>query len=215
MGLVLNIRGTNGSGKSTLARAFTGPPTFDADRGRPVNLNSYPAPTKREPDRRKWVPAFVCEHDDMGPIGVVGSYRTACGGMDGLPNFETCQTAIGYLLEYEGCRHVIAEGILASTVYGSWGAFATSLRLFAHDIAFCYLDTPLTLCRERILARKKAAGTADKPINWKLVDDKFEAIRSTRDKAIAAGNIVFDIPHETAFEALCEIMSGEGDKYHA
>lgn len=212
MGTVYNIRGTNGSGKSTLARAFTGPPTFDVLSGRPVELNSYEAPTHRDPKRRKRAEGFIVEHDRIGCIGIVGSYVTACGGMDAMPNFEVCQTAIGYLLEFENCRHVIAEGILASTVYGSWGKFASDLSSLGHAMTFCYLDTPLEVCLERIKARQRAAGK-EREIKEQLVRDKFTAIRSTRDKVLSAGHVVYDIPYQRAQEALYEIMAGEGSSY--
>lgn len=215
MGTVYNIRGTNGSGKSTLARAFI----TDTRWTSPVDLSAYLAPTKKDPNRQLRVEGTITERMSIGPmVGVVGSYRTACGGLDGVPSFGVQQEAILYMLKMPSVNlpvpHVIAEGVLAATVFGSWADFDLALEVKGHRFAWCYLDTPLEVCLERIKRRQLIAGR-EREIKQDLVADKVRAIAATRAKALAAGRLVYDLPWETAEAALRRIMSGEGENFRA
>lgn len=208
---IYNIRGTNGSGKTTLARSFiAGDPTVAPNRpgveGSPtmVDLCWYDSPTKADPDRRKCVEGYASPHLLPGVDAlVVGSYRTACGGLDGVPDFATSFAALDGAVKL--CRDrpvsehqaIICEGVLASTVWGSWGAYAEQSQSDGCDVefAFCYLDTPLEVCLERIRRRQEAAGKV-RDIKSEMVADKIKAIAATRLKAIAAGALVYDLPWE-------------------
>lgn len=215
MAIVFSIRGTNGSGKSTIARRFLPAPM---EPGR-VELNAYPAPTKREPDRKLRVEGYIRSSQQLGRIGVVGSYRTACGGLDGIVNFEVQRGAISWMIDVEQCDHVIAEGLLASGVYGSWGEFSKLLRAQGHTYAFCYLQTPLGVCKERILKRQAdalaASGRARREINWQLVEDKFNSVRGNRDIALRNGEAVYDLPFGGEVSAVIDIMQGKGEGWRA
>lgn len=214
MGTVYNIRGTNGSGKSTLARAFIRSFNGDATGG-PIDLNSYPAPTKKNPERQLRVEGYGA-HWPFGDLAVIGPYRTACGGLDAVSSFAIQQAAIRYVLDggkMEPVQHVIAEGVLASTVFGSWATFDRDLEEAGHSFAWCYLDTPLEVCFERIAARQVAAGKPDKTINRELVADKHRAIAATRLRARGEGRLVYDLPYQFADEVLKLIMAGQGEGY--
>ncbi len=216
---VYNIRGTNGSGKSTLARAYAGPPEgYDLPTMHgPVDLYRYASPTKRDPERQAVVQGYGCATPELATV-VVGSYRTACGGLDAVPDFAKTFGAVGAavrMLDREAPprakKAVVAEGILASTVWGSWGDYALKLRqgqavlpAGAAQVAFCYLDTPVEVCLERIRKRQEAAGKV-REINEQMVRDKVRAIAATRARALAAGELVYDLPWEeaeTAFRAI-------------
>jgi len=213
MGVVLSIRGTSGSGKTSVARRFLPAPITGGPKGGPVDLNAYPAPTKRDPARLLRVTGYVRESTQLGRIGVCGPYHNACGGMDQLGSFEICRGAILHLLQELDCKFVIAEGLLASGVYGSWGEFSALLRAQGHAFAFCYLQTPLDVCKTRVKARQAEAGKPDKEINWGNLDAKYEQVISNREKALAAGELVYDLPYGREVEAVIDIMSGQGEKY--
>lgn len=226
MGTVYSIRGTNGSGKTTLARAFLPPNAMGDNLGGPVDLNHYPSPTKKDPNRQLRSQGYVTEGyaaegyvtegwTSLGRVGVVGKYDAACGGMDRMPDFAVCRGAISYLLNELHCDAVIAEGLLASGVYGSWGVYAKELRQQGHNYAFCYLSTPLEICKERIKALQVKAGKVDKIINWSLVDAKYDQVISNRKIALANGEMVYDLPYSHEVHALSAIMRGEGDEYRA
>ena len=219
---ILQIRGTNGSGKSTLARSFiagdpAAAPNQPGVKDSPtlVDLCWYASPTKAAPDRRKAVegycsPAFLPDTDCL----VVGSYRTACGGLDGVPDFGTSFAALDGAVRV--CRNhpmaehqaIICEGVLASTVAGSWLKYADQSQGDGCDVefAFCYLDTPLEVCLERIRKRQEAVGRA-RDIKTELVADKIRAIAATRRKAIDAGALVYDLPWNDAEYVLRGIVA--------
>lgn len=211
MTIIYSIRGTNGSGKSTLVRAFVSTLTGD-QRGGPVDLNPYPAPTKREPERQKRVEGYGFDFPDLGRTMIIGSYRTACGGLDSLPSFAVQQAAIMWAISKFNPRHILAEGILASTVYGSWGSFAEGLADLGHQYVWCYLDTPLEVCLERIQKRQEASGKV-RDIKTELVADKIKAINATRTRALDANDLVYDLPYQSAEQAMRSIMMGKGDLY--
>lgn len=226
---VYNIRGTNGSGKSTLARAFVkgdpaAPPNRFGTEGSPtmVDLTWYDAPTKRDPRRRLPIQGYAGPRLHPGlDVLVVGTYRTACGGLDAVPSFDlsfqSINCGIDLMAQYgtEPHRAILCEGVISSTVWGSWGEYAKTVRgEHAVDVAFCYLDTPLELCLDRIRGRQEAAGKV-RDIKTELVADKIRAIAATREKALAAGHLVYDLPHAKAQAALLDIMQGIGESYRA
>lgn len=203
MGTVYNIRGTNGAGKTTLARAFLGVP---------VDLNWFPSPTKKDPARQLRVEGYW-----KPGVAVVGRYGPACGGLDTVSaGFAVQQGALSYALDkWTSGVNVIAEGVLASTVYGSWATFDLQLEAAGHRFAWCYLDTPLEVCYEHIRKRQEAAGNAGKVIKGDLVADKHKAILATRRKALADGRLVYDIPYRISVGALTDIMNGDWEGYRA
>lgn len=216
MSIVFNIRGCNGSGKTTLARAFLPPDLLGGSiLGGPVELCPYPSPTKKDPGRVLRVTGYVRTDADLGNIGVVGPYTTPTGGLDNLPSFKVQQDAISYMIRWCGVRNVIAEGVLASTVYGSWAEYDKALGAghdvqlsgAVHQFAYCYLSTPLDVCLERIKARQEASGKV-RDIKTELVADKHKAIAATRRRALGDGRLVYDIPYEEARTALRDIMYG-------
>jgi len=209
MGWVLNIRGTNGSGKSHLVRSMLPTPEYRPN----VNLARYDSPTKRYPDRKNVVPGYVLSERDLGLFGVVGSYETPTGGLDGVPTFAAQIASCAQLLNDNECCTVLAEGVLASTVFGAWGAFADDLsRLSRHRMAFLYMSTPVDVCLMRITERQIKAGRI-RDINEQLVRDKVRAVAATRERALAAGHAVFDLPFGLERVALTGIMRGDMESY--
>lgn len=194
--MILNIRGTNGSGKTTLARAFIKPDTE-------VVLTEYTHQLKASVISR---PIYGYRSDG---VCVIGSYRTACGGLDTIKTFELSRRVIRTALEL-GDSHVIAEGVLASTVFGSWAAFARQMDEAGYPFVFAYLQTPVEVCLERIRMRN-----GGKAIDEKLVRDKVRAVAATREKAMAAGLQVYDLPLGGELEAAHAILRGEGDAHVA
>lgn len=198
--MILNIRGTNGSGKTTLARRFI---HQDATV---VDLVDY----KLESGKPRTVTGYLSPAESFGPVCVVGSYRTQCGGMDTIPSFDLSQKAI--LRATSMAADIICEGILASTVFGSWGKFAKEMNEFGRPFAFAYLTTPLDICLQRIYERRKEVAKRT-TFNEQLVRDKFKAIAATRDKARRAGFLVYDIPFETSAHSTLAILKGKGDSF--
>lgn len=204
--MIINIRGTNGSGKTHLARQLIG-----AD-AHPVDLVWYHAPTKKEPDRRLSVEGWGRPDEFFA----VGSYKQGCGGMDTIPSFELQQSAVRVAADWKheggrplgghGPRHIVCEGVLASTVYGSWGEFFQEMEAAHHSVIVAYLDTPLELCLERITARQIAAKGEAREIKTDLVANKIKAIEATREKFKAAGILTVTLRHGSALSDLQEAL---------
>lgn len=207
---LINIRGTNGSGKSSAARYFLQP----EDKLFQVDLAHW----KTKGGSLRHVEGTV--NETKGVI-VVGSYSTMAGGMDKIKTFELAQDSIRRAIEIgtpNGITGVIFEGIVASTVFGSWATFAKEQEAQGHKFCWCYILTPGRVCLERIQARN-----GGKAIKEDLVWDKIKAIKATRTKAIASRFRVFDLPTDEvpgggltlAGRAVEHIVKGMGGEYAA
>lgn len=207
--MIINIRGTNGSGKTTLARAFQTP------LAQTVNLVEYASPTKRNPDRKKWVTGELSEFADLGKVICVGSYSQVQGGLDTVGSFEAQQAAVQAAAYMKGVDHVICEGILASTVAGSWLTFFKEmngrwkgLSEGQCRVGVVYLQTPVETCLERITQRQERAGKV-RPIKVDQVKDKVRAIQATRIKFQSAGVQTYSLDVGEEVHQLTEIMTRE------
>jgi len=216
MGTVYSIRGTNGSGKTTLARRFL-PPNLKGqyakgeggDTGGPVDLCFYPSPTKTDPDREKRVEGYIRLTKALGTVGAVGSYDASCGGMDKIPSFEIQRNAISYMLAADriNCDHVIAEGLLASGVYGSWADYARLLAGQGHRYLFIYLHTPLDVCVERVRARQASVGKAGKDFKVLQVETMMGRAMRGRAAAMRDGMHVYDLPPSNDTNVLAAMLT--------
>lgn len=209
MKTIYNIRGTNGSGKTTLVKAFLPPNLMGGPDGGPVDLLWY----KTKSGKDKAVEGYG---NSNNRCLIVGPYRTATGGMDNIPSFELAQEAIRTAVHkyWDDVDHVLCEGILSSTVYGSWGKFAKEREEEGITFAFVYLQTPLEECLKRIKQRQIASDKV-RDINEQLVADKVKAIASTRKTALANGHTVYDLPFDDEVDVLKAIMLGKGEDYRA
>ena len=195
--MIINIRGTNGSGKTTLARALITP------KAQPVDLVWYDNPTKRDPGRRSSVEGW----GTSGGYLAVGKYSTGCGGMDTIKTFDLQQQAVMAATRLPGSpRHVICEGVLASTVAGSWLEFFKQQEAQGNRVLVAYLDTPLELCLERIRERQRATDRGEREIKEDLVADKIKSIKATRSKMEFAGIPTVLLRHDQAVEDLWDTI---------
>lgn len=189
--MIIQIRGTNGSGKTTLARRYV---------AHPVKLAEYNSPLKLRPDRMLDVVGGWSKHSDLGTVCAVGSYGPAQGGLDTVPNFAVQQEAVEAAAKQ--FDHVICEGILASTVAGSWLDFFRSL---GKPVMIAYLDTDVETCLANIKARQKAADKV-RDIKEDLVRDKVTAIERTRNKFQLAGVPTTTLNYGQAEQQLRELL---------
>ena len=193
--MILNIRGANGSGKSTTARYFLRP----TDNVHQVDLCKYEAAT----GRTKTITGY---HNRRLDVVVVGDYSTMAGGMDKIPNFGLSREAI--LAALKVSKRVICEGVIASTVFGSWADFTLQLKKRGETFAWVYIEPPLRVCLERIQARN-----GGKPINEELVANKARSVRGTKEKALEAGFRVYQLPLDKPGYACERILDLFGKPY--
>lgn len=154
--MLYNIRGANGSGKSTLVRSYITPESTQISLADSVGYL-----------------------DSKAGVLVVGKYTTDCGGCDTIKTQAAIKAAL--LEAVEIAPRVIFEGVLVSTIFGPWLDFSRSVG----GMVWCYLDTPVDMCLQRIYYRN-----GGKTINEKLVHDKITSIGTTQRKAVDAGELV-------------------------
>ena len=202
--MIINIRGTNGSGKTTLVRQLIGP------EAQPVDLLWYKSPTRRYPRRQKSVEGW----GQPGGFLAVGKYSVGCGGMDTVPTFDLQQRAVvsAVNLTPGTPKHVVCEGVLASTTAGSWLDFFKKMNgqrgpnSARFQVLVVYLDTPLELCLDRIRQRQVSSGKGEREIKAELVEHKVQAIAATRPKFEAAGIATVMLRHEQAKADLLNLI---------
>lgn len=121
--------------------------------------------------------------------------------MDTIPSFKLQMEAVRKASTL--ADHVICEGILASTVAGSWIDFFRMMREEGQRVLVAYLNTPPDVCLQRIRDRQKIAGK-EREIKQQLVLDKIRAIAATRQKFAGAGIETVVLPYQRAYETLLE-----------
>jgi len=152
--MIINIRGTHGSGKSTimfnlLQRYESSVESVD-ERGRPRGyIVSVP---------------FLDR-----PVLIVGAYKTACGGCDGIQPYTLIWPRI---VEYAQKGHVLFEGALVSSSYGNIGRAS---EIYGDDMVFAFMDTPVETCIQWILKRREAKGNTQ-PFSDKNTRSKHECV---------------------------------------
>jgi thymidylate kinase len=153
MSKIIKIHGCSGSGKTTAVRQY---------------MNSC-VPT------RKIIVNGKPEAYQYGETYILGSYENTCGGMDTV---GSATEVMALLDRYAPLGNVIFEGLLQSTYYGAMG---THSRKYGNDYIYAFLDTPIELCLERVIARRAASGRNNK-FNPQLTRDKHKVINILRLK---------------------------------
>jgi hypothetical protein len=187
--LVINVRGNNGSGKTHLTRQFMAQ-AEDYDKSLSKTGRIYMFRIKG------------CQR----PWAVLGKYTVACGGTDTL---KSTGEAIELAQEYSDRGfNVWLEGMLISTFYGKVGEFSES---FGNRWIFAYLDTPLEVCLERILARRAAKGNTNPFDPEKQVAPRHPQIARTRRTIEEVhGRRTLTLPWKDPLTELMKIIRKEG-----
>lgn len=155
---ILKLHGCSGAGKTTAVRQYMA----SLSGLRPIR------------NGKGKVEAYI----DDGYHIVLGSYENTCGGMDTVSSAaEVCK-----LLElYETMGSIIFEGLLQSTYYGAMGKHS---QQYGDRYVYAFLDTPIELCLERVIARRAASGRNNK-FDPQLTRDKHATIESLKAKMLS------------------------------
>ena len=194
MNIILSLRGTSGSGKTTVARKF---------------LTDYPTVTLPDPNGKKhWGYEVDLSSEGLAKkLYVIGSYANTCGGTDGI---STQEEIADRALAAHPKGHVLLEGLLISKV----GPNAITTQMLKPTGAYvaAYLDTPLDLCLERVLARRKERGD-DRPFNPQNTISAHKSTFAACKNLHAMGGVkVLTVDYMNAFNETLDIFKrGEND----
>ena len=158
---ILKIHGCSGAGKTTAVRELM------------KHCGSLPIWNGTKPE------AYSLGTTDF-PTYVLGSYENTCGGMDTV---GSAAEVIELVDKYTKLGNVVFEGLLQSTYYGKMGEHS---RQYGDKYVYAFLDTPIELCLERVVARRAASGRNNK-FNPQLTRDKHETIAALQRKLVLQG----------------------------
>ena len=160
MNKIIKILGSSGAGKTTVIRDLMtkGPVIKWADNH----------------------PGYYVEVPDC-PLAIVGRYEANCGGVDTLSG---AAEAIKWVEAAHPFAHVIYEGLLQSTYYGRMGTWS---QQYGDDFIYALLNTPETVCMDRLHARREKNGTK-RPLNVPQAQEKYWTVRRAFDKAKEHGH---------------------------
>lgn len=175
--MVIDIRGTHGSGKSHIIRKlmsyYTWKPFMGEGRA-----------TKKGPVKIRHL-GFECKQ--MNAI-VLGNYAEGVpsGGCDNIQDPEEVVRRVKLFNTTH--KYVFMEGILVSHTFARYSELAFELG----DYWFCFLNTPLEVCIERVKSRNaNSASTNIRPFNdLNIRKDYRQIYEVVRNKCIAAGHKV-------------------------
>ena len=176
---IFDIRGTHGSGKSHLVHTLLKKHKSRDIVEKGVRIGHY-------------IPDIDC--------GIVGRYDRTCGGCDGIKTADEVVRRVR-MLKLK-CKRVVLEGILVSHTFKRYADLAQDLG----DYNFLFLDPPLKVCIDRVVARRKERGN-DKPFDPKNVKKDHERIwERLRLQVKEAGLNVYELPYQRAYAAFSTIL---------
>lgn len=192
---IVNIRGANGSGKSWIIRRLM------------KETNANPIYDTAEPG--KLLGRVIGYHGEYKetPIFFVGSYETMSGGADHvMKHFGGLDNVCDLVRRFAGEGHVFFEGFIISGLFQRFYDLSKELG----GITWCYIDTPLKICYERIEARNKgktaASGRIRAGTGIKHVEKKFISSKRTYEKFKKAGEQVVIINYRKPMHMIYRVL---------
>jgi hypothetical protein len=199
--MILNIRGSSCSGKSTSLYRL---------------LQDYPSVEVWEKVGWNKVKPRQVGHLLAGGLFIVGPYAPTAktGGMDMLMPGKTELVTLWLERNCAIYPHVIFESMMASLAIGRYHELRKRLDVtlgVQNSITFAFLDTPLEVCRERILSRNDGKGPTGKGINEEAtVDHQWKRVRQIRERFTEKKERCETLPWEAAYETMIALLISGG-----
>ena len=118
-------------------------------------------------------------------VGVVGKYDNVCGGCDMIKTQDEVVEIVKLMdaqVEFEFEVPTRPD----SDCYARYAELARELGTKQYPFVFAFLDTPLSVCLDRVKARRKAKGNDPDKFNPDLVEQKWLNARRQFTKATEA-----------------------------
>jgi hypothetical protein len=140
--LIISVRGTSGSGKSTIVRKLL---ALGYQDGAPIlGMLGVRAPE-----------AYLVELPDGGDLFVLGPYVAPTGGMDAVVGHGGIPACLQLLDKYEGKGHVVFEGLILSSMWGSVGRWLEARK---DKVIIAPISASLEECQAGLASRGKSRG---------------------------------------------------------
>lgn len=182
-----NLRGTSGTGKTTVAREIMKMSNAKPDQWNKRKITRYEG----------WL--------GDTPIYFLGSYDATCGGCDTIPRVALVADALQSIFHLDkmtqGNSIVFFEGLMISHMLGTVGA--TQMELGAGNNILAFLNTPLSVCVERVMERRRLRGVEEDCLPDRTLENlikDWNSVHRCRLRAIEAGYRVEVVPYQTAIE---------------
>jgi hypothetical protein len=167
MPTVIKLGGCNGSGKTSVAKAV-----MDLAEVMPFRWTG---------NRKS--PNFYDGQWQGRPVVVLGSYESACGGMDTISDKDERVAMIKWAIEnIDDNGIVFFEGLMTGKTYGALGAMSEVHKAMGTPWLYAFLDTPFEVCVERVLTRRKAAGNHEPFDPERTMRSTFDSCLHLREK---------------------------------
>ena len=171
MNRVVDIRGPNGSGKTWVVRQLIAAAT---------KVTELRGPVFCDPEDTKPTDVWGIRLDgllaDGSPVYAVGPYdELPTGGCDRIYRQETVTDRVRYLARHGS---VVFEGVITGMTFGRYGELARELKAAGAWYGVLVLDTPMSVCIERVKARRAARGTEEEGFNVALMEENAHRIEA-------------------------------------
>lgn len=165
--MILKLHGCSGAGKTTAVRTLID--------------NAATIDYIHEINNRRKIIGYRLDLLDLKlPVFLLGGYENNCGGVDTV---GTAQEVMDMIDKYQGDGHVVHEGLLQSTYYGAMGEHS---KRYAQRYIYAFLDTPLNVCLDRVVARR-ATNESKNKFNPELTRNKWNTIKRLQNRLTKEG----------------------------
>ena len=189
---VLDIRGTHGSGKSyVVSQLLTMLEGWEPIEG-------IASASKGGPEKLRHIGYSNQEHG----AAIVGSYKTTSGFGGGCDLLYPEEVVRRVKLLDQGYDCVVLEGVLVSHTFQRYHALAQEIV----DYRFCFLDTPLEQCLDRVRKRREGSTKKIRPFKPDNIIKDWHQIARVRDKCLGADDTVVDLNWEDPMVQVLEEM---------
>lgn len=194
--MIIDIRGTNGSGKSY--------PIHQILKEHAHEVRTAPTSVAKEP----CVPyTFVPSLN----LAVIGEYKTACGGADGVTSQQAICDAIRFLALQPTSLRVVVEGSIVASVFSRWYELAIEMEDKGVPYVFLFLDTPIEKCVQQVVARRQANDNFKSFDPDKTLKPRAESIERIKQRLLVQPREVLEVKvgildHTRSTEQLLDLI---------
>ena len=206
MTIVVKLGGTNGSGKTSVARALLGRMKGCLALGTLPNSKKFKG-YGGTIDGKFW--------------SVLGSYETACGGMDTISDKNIRLDLIKAEILNDENAVVFFEGLITGKTYGAIGELSEVDN--GARWMYAFMDTPFEVCVERVLARRQEAaklkgslGGMAGAFNFnpeRTMRPTYKSVQAVAKRATAQGHRVVWLPHKLAPPQVAQFLVNKVEEF--